>query len=280
MSNINMRNTLLIAAVLCCAACNPKIAEGVRKNDAKKDVELLTDKGRIVLRLSDKTPQHRNNFIRLVKTHFYDSILFHRVIKGFVVQTGDPRTKPSSREANTASYTIPAEFDPALFHKRGALNAARTGEETNPQQASSGTQFTMIQGKVFTDSLLELTEKRVTRMNAYKLVLQDPANRWMIDKLKAYGSARQTDSARALRDQIDTLTVRKMAVIPAFHFPEEHRQVYKTVGGAPHLDGNYTVFGEVVSGMEVVDSIAAVRTERDRPVQDVRILRVGLIKRE
>ena len=264
----------------CCLSCNPKIAEGVRRNDTRKDVEVLTTKGRILLRLSDRTPLHRNNFIRLVKARFYDSILFHRVIKGFVVQTGDPRTKPEARQdASLASYTIPAEFDPELFHKRGALNAARTGEETNPQQASSGTQFTMIQGKIFTDSLLDLTEKRVTRMNAYKLVLQDPANRWMLDKLKGYAAAKP-DSAKLIRDQIDTLTVQKIAAIPAFHFSAERRTVYKTTGGAPHLDGNYTVFGEVISGMEVVDSIASVHTERDKPVQDVRILQARLVKRK
>ena len=276
-----MKKCLLIPAfLLMCCACNPRIADGVRKKDTKKDVEFVTSKGRIVLRLSDQTPLHRNNFIRLVKTSFYDSILFHRVIKGFVVQTGDPRTKPSYHNTNESSYTIPAEFRPELFHKRSALNAARTGEETNPLQASSGMQFTMIQGKVYTDSMLLVTEKRVTRMNAYKLVVQDPANKWMFDKLKEYTAARDTVSAKQLRIQIDTLTSRQVAIIPAFRFPEEHRRIYKTIGGAAHLDGNYTVFGEVVSGMEVVDSIASVKTERERPVQEIRILKVKLIKRK
>ena len=275
-----MKTLLCVLATLSVLiSCNPKIAAGVRKKDTRKDVEMLTSKGRIVLRLSDETPGHRNNFIRLVKTRFYDSILFHRVIKGFVVQTGDPRTKPAGRTDAAAAYTIPAEISPEFFHKRGALNAARTGEETNPQQASSGTQFTMIQGKLMTDSMLDLTEKRVTRMNAYKLVLQDPANQWMLDRLKKYAAARQTDSAKLIRDQIDTLTVHKIAAIPAYRFPAERRTIYKTIGGAPHLDGNYTVFGEVISGMDVVDSIASVKTQQERPVQDVRIISVKLIQR-
>ncbi len=269
---------ILLGVILFGFACNPRIAEGVRKKDITKDVEITTTKGTIVLRLSDKTPGHRNNFIRLVKTSFYDSILFHRVIKGFLIQTGDPRTKPSV-PANTASYTIPAEFDPELFHKRGAVNAARTGEEVNPLQASSGTQFTMIQGKVFTDSMLDATEKRVTRMNAYKLVLQDPANKGLLDKLREYGVARDTNSAKLVRAEIDTLTSRKMAVIPPYRFSPEHRQVYKTIGGAPHLDGNYVVFGEVIAGMNVVDSIASSATNRERPLQDVRIVQARMIKR-
>ena len=269
----------VLAAVSFCCACNPKIAEGVRRKDTKKDVEFITSKGRIVLRLSDKTPLHRNNFIRLVKRSFYDSVLFHRVISGFVVQTGDPRTRPSNPASGEAAYTVPAEFVPELFHRRGALNAARTGEETNPLQASSGTQFTIIQGKVYTDSLLTVTEKRITRMNAYRMVVQDPANKWMFDRLNANAAARDTAGAKQLRTQIDTLTSRKAAAIPAFVFPEDRRRIYKTVGGAAHLDGNYTVFGEVVAGMDVVDSIAAVKTIRERPVQDVRVLRVKLIKR-
>ena len=271
---------ILFAAILLGSACNPKIADGVRKKDTKKDIEMVTDKGSVVLRLSDETPQHRNNFIRLVKSAFYDSILFHRVIKGFVVQTGDPRTKPSYSQTNTASYTIPAEFVPELFHKRGALNAARTGEETNPLQASSGTQFTVIQGKVYTDSMIEASEQRVTRMNATRMVFQDPANKRLLDRLREHTAAGDTASAGMIRNQLDTLTSRKIREIPPFRFPPAHRKIYQTTGGAPHLDGNYTVFGEVVKGMEVVDSIAAVRTSRDRPVQDVRILKARLIRRK
>ena len=251
----------------------------MRKKDIRKDVELVTDKGPIVLRLSDRTPLHRNNFIRLVKASFYDSLLFHRVIKGFVVQTGDPRTRPSCRNSIPAPYTIPAEFDPTLFHKRGALNAARTSEETNPLQASSGSQFTMIQGKVYNDSMLTATEKRVTRMNAYRMVLQEPANQWMLEKLKTYAKSNMADSTKMLRDQIDTLTSRKIALIPAYKFSAEQTNIYKTTGGAAHLDGNYTVFGEVITGMDVVDSIAAARTEKDRPVQDIRIIKARFIKR-
>ncbi len=208
----------------------------IKKRDRKKDVELVTNYGNIVLHLYDSTPLHRDNFIRLVKTGYYDSVLFHRVINHFMIQSGDPESKHAEAGQPLGNggptYTIPAEFRVTLFHKKGVLAAARDGDDTNPQKASSGSQFYIVQGKKFTDAGLDSVE-------TYRL---------------------------------------KGRKIPA-----DQREVYKTTGGTPHLDLGYTVFGEVVSGIEVVDKIAAVPTskgeDRDRPLEDVRILKAHLVKR-
>lgn len=201
------------------------------KKDRKRDVELLTTHGTIVLRLYDSTPLHRDNFLRLVKAHYYDSVLFHRVIQNFMIQAGDPNSKNAAQGIALGnggpSYKIPAEFRVTLFHKKGVLAAAR---DNNPEKASSGSQFYIVQGKQFTDAGLDSVET---------------------NRLK-----------------------RKL--------PQAHREVYKTIGGAPHLDQNYTVFGETVRGLEVVDKIASVATSKtppDRPENDVRILKCRLIKR-
>ncbi len=192
-----------------------------------RKVKIVTSKGTIVVKLSNKTPLHRNNFIKLVKQKYYNGILFHRVIKEFMIQAGDDSTKQSVPGKRYGSgglkNKIPAEFDSSLFHKRGALAAAR---DNNPEKASSGSHFYIVQGKKFTDSTL--TDVEVKRMGGRKI-------------------------------------------------PERYRAVYKTIGGAPHLDQNYTVFGEVLKGMQVVDTIAQMeRDQYDRPKEDVRIIRMKL----
>jgi peptidyl-prolyl cis-trans isomerase B (cyclophilin B) len=209
----------------------------IKKKDRKKDVLIETSMGDIVIRLSDSTPLHRDNFLKLVKVGFYDSVLFHRVIKNFMIQSGDPNSKSAPAGVPLGNggpdYTIPAEFRATLFHKKGVIAAARQGDNVNPQKASSGSQFYIVQGKTFTDSDLDILE--TTRMNGRKI-------------------------------------------------PAEQREVYKTIGGTPHLDQGYTVFGEVVKGLEVVDKIAAVQTsmgnDRDRPLEDVRIIKAKLVKRK
>ena len=206
----------------------------VTKKDRKRDVLLQTNYGDIVVRLSDSTPLHRDNFLKLVKTHYYDSVLFHRVIKNFMIQGGDPgskRAKPGEPLGEGGpAYTIPAEFRVTLFHKKGVIAAAR---DNNPEKASSGSQFYIVQGKIFTDAGLDSVE--TYRLNGRKI-------------------------------------------------PAEQREVYKTVGGTPHLDQGYTVFGEVVKGLNVVDKIASVPTSKgedtDRPLEDVRIVKAKLIKRK
>ncbi|MEI9944145.1 MAG: peptidylprolyl isomerase [Chitinophagaceae bacterium] len=205
----------------------------LKKKDRKRDVLLQTNYGDITLRLSDSTPMHRDNFLKLVKSHYYDSTLFHRVIKNFMIQGGDPDSKHAEPHQPLGNGgppdRIPAEFRVTLFHKKGVLAAAR---DDNPQKASSGSQFYIVQGKKFTDGGLDSVE-------TYRLKRKISANQ---------------------------------------------RDVYKTIGGVPHLDQNYTVFGEVVKGLEVVDKIAASETskdiDRDRPLEDVRIIKTKLIKRK
>ena len=206
----------------------------VTKKDRKRDVLLQTNYGDIVVRLSDSTPLHRDNFLKLVKTHYYDSVLFHRVIKNFMIQGGDPNSKHAKPGEPLGEggpdYTIPAEFRSTLFHKKGVIAAAR---DNNPEKASSGSQFYIVQGKIFTDAGLDSVE--TYRLNGRKI-------------------------------------------------PSDQREVYKTVGGAPHLDQNYTVFGEVVKGLDVVDKIASVPTskgeDRDRPLEDVRIIKAKIDKKK
>ena len=209
----------------------------IKKKDRKRDVELVTTEGTIVLRLSDSTPLHRDNFLRLVKTGVYDSVLFHRVISGFMIQAGDPESKRAVARAPLGNgdlgYKVPAEFRPTLFHKKGALAAARQGDNVNPEKASSASQFYIVQGRTFTEAQMDSIE--VARLQGRKI-------------------------------------------------SPERRALYSTVGGTPQLDSNYTVFGEVVKGLEVVDKIAATEAskaqDRDRPLQDVRILSVKLVKRK
>ncbi len=215
-------------------SCNPKLSNGLRKNDLKKDVEIITDEGIIIVRLSDSTPLHRDNFLKLAKEGYYDSVLFHRVIKNFMIQTGDPESKHAKPGAELGNggptYTIPAEFRASLFHHKGVIAAAREGDDVNPKKASSGSQFYIVEGKKFTDAGLDSFEIR--RLHGRKI----PANQ---------------------------------------------REIYKTIGGTPHLDQNYTVFGEVIKGLNVVDSISFVRTDtNDRPIKDIRIIKMKLIKRK
>jgi cyclophilin family peptidyl-prolyl cis-trans isomerase len=208
----------------------------IRPRDRSRDVLVTTTQGELRLRLANATALHRDNFIRLVRSGFYRGVLFHRVIQGFMAQSGDPRTRPTGTKGLgriDSAYTLPAEFRPELFHHRGTLAAARMGDDVNPAKASSGTQFYIVQGRVFTPASL---------------------------------------------DSVETFRLRGRKL------PPEHRQVYMTQGGAPHLDQNYTVFGEVIQGMDVIDRIAALptsgRSGGDKPLTDVRILRTKMVRRK
>lgn len=201
----------------------------VKKPVAGTRVKITTDSGVIVVRLYDKTPLHRDNFIKLANEHFFDSLLFHRVINSFMIQGGDPQSKNAPQGAMLGSgdvgYTIPAEFDTNFFHKKGALAAARQGDQVNPQKASSGCQFYIVQGRKYGDGELNMMEMQMGRK-----------------------------------------------------FSPAKRKVYNTIGGTPFLDMNYTVFGEVESGLEVIDKIAAMPGDGyNRPFTDIR-MKVEVIK--
>lgn len=239
-------------------------------------VLIETSLGNIKVRLYNETPKHRDNFLKLVDKHFYDSLLFHRVINSFMIQGGDPDSKyaPPGKMLGEGDvgYTIPAEFNQKYFHKRGVLAAARNGDEMNPEQASSGCQFYITQGKVFTDSLLTQIEKRVTGMKAYNNVVRNKDNKILFDKYIQFQKQGISDSIFAVKRKIDQLTAIENEKITPYKFSAEQRKAYTTIGGTPHLDGSYTVFGEVIEGMEVVDKIAAVSRDRtDRPKEDIRM---------
>ncbi|HEX5624960.1 MAG TPA: peptidylprolyl isomerase [Saprospiraceae bacterium] len=184
-------------------------------------VAIETPMGNMIARLYDQTPQHRDNFFKHCEQGFYDDLLFHRVIQGFMVQGGDPNSRNAGPGAMLGSggpgYTVPAEFNAQLIHKKGALAAARTGDQVNPKKASSGSQFYIVQGGPQTDAMLDQIEDR-----------------------------------------------------KGMRYTPEQREIYKSLGGTPFLDGDYTVFGEIIEGLEVIDKIAAVKTERgDRPSENI-----------
>jgi cyclophilin family peptidyl-prolyl cis-trans isomerase len=223
-----MRRIFYVAILFSIVSCSVSKKASIKETSQKK-VMITTDYGTMVLKLYNKTPLHRDNFIKLVRQHFFDSLLFHRVIKGFMIQGGDPESKHAKQGQllgeGSLKYTLPAEFDTSLFHKKGALAAAREADADNPEKRSSSTQFYIVEGKIFTDDQMNKMEEKL--------------------KIK---------------------------------IPENHRQIYRTVGGDPFLDMNYTVFGEVISGFDVIDKIAVeVTDENNRPLKNIR-MKITLVK--
>ncbi len=221
---------LLTAGSSFLARSEPTGIFDIFKKPENQYVRIKTDKGECIVRLYNETPKHRDNFVKLVKSGFYNGTLFHRVIRSFMIQGGDPdskKAKPGQLLGDgDLGYQIPAEFNPGLFHKRGVIAAAR---DDNPAKTSSASQFYLVQGKVYTDEELDNVEQK--RLKGRKI-------------------------------------------------PEAQRQIYKTAGGSPFLDQNYTIFGEIVRGIEMVDSVAAVETDKnDRPVKDV-VIQMSLLKRK
>jgi peptidylprolyl isomerase len=234
-------------------------------------VLIETDLGNMKVRLYNETPLHRDNFLKLVKEGFYNGTLFHRVIKDFMIQGGDPDSKnaqPGQALGNgDPGYTIPAEFNSSLFHKKGALAAARQGDDVNPEQASSGSQFYIVQGRTFTPEELDRLQDRINSMKQQNLFYKN------LEKERDLNGRRESPLNDSLlqRNAINKTREQLSHYVP-YVIPEEQRSLYSTLGGTPHLDANYTVFGEVVDGLDVVDKIASVKTDAlNRPVQDIHI---------
>ncbi len=224
-----MKKTILAVAAFFMLISVANSQTKTTKKEKETMIELKTEFGTMKIKLYNETPKHRDNFIKLAKEGYYDGLLFHRVMKNLMIQVGDPNSRGASETAMLGSggpgYTIPAEFNSALVHKKGALAAARQGDQVNPKKESSGSQFYIVQGDKQTDGALDNTERQV--------------------KIK---------------------------------YTPEQREAYKTIGGTPFLDMNYTVFGEVTEGLDVVDKIAAVQTKPgDRPVKDVKIISVKVL---
>lgn len=292
---------IAVSFFLLILGCDKEIEDGVMKSDLNKDVEMVTDFGTIVLRLSNDTPIHRNNFIKLVNQKYYDSIAFHRIIENFVIQAGNPTSKPNKEYSGGGdpelNYTIEAEIKPNLFHKRGALAAARSGGFSNPDLLSSGLQFYIVQRGTYNDSTLNIQEERVNEQLAYKSVINKPEIRTEIDKyINLSKELRQKEEENLTKNDtlkiealiekinlfnIDSLTDIEVEKMSKYLYPKAHRDIYKTIGGTPHLDQNYTVFGEVIQGMDVVDSIALTHTNnRGKPTKDLWIISTRMIKRK
>ena len=238
-------------------------------------VEIQTSEGDITVRLFGDTPKHRDNFLKLVKEGYYDNVLFHRVINEFMVQTGDPDSKaaPVGKMLGSGGpgYTLDAEIVyPAHFHKRGALAAARQGDQVNPERRSSGSQFYIVTGKAYNDSTLSQMERQIDMMQKQQ-IFNDLTKQYQ-DSIMNMRRNRDQAGLQALQEELIAITEKKAAENPASLTPAQ-REAYTTKGGTPHLDGQYTVFGEVVSGMDVVDKIEKAETDgNDRPVKDIRIL--------
>ncbi len=209
-----------------------KMEEKVENLEKFKDmtkVLIKTSMGDITIALYDETPLHKENFIKLANEKFYDGTLFHRIIQGFMIQTGDPNSKDAKQGQQLGNggpgYTIPAEIIPGLIHKRGAVAAARQADQVNPKRESSGSQFYIVDGRAFS------------------------------------------------YEEIAMFEARGMKLTP------EQKETYNTIGGAPHLDLQYTVFGEVISGMDIVDKIAAQAKDRmDRPINDIKIIEAVVVE--
>ncbi|MFN6036977.1 MAG: peptidylprolyl isomerase [Bacteroidota bacterium] len=243
--------------------------------------EISTDFGIMKCRLFNETPLHRDNFIKLIQTNYFDSLLFHRVIKNFVIQGGDPDSKNAKQGVllgdGGPGYTIPAEFMPQkYFHKKGALAAARDGDDVNPKKESSGSQFYIVQGKIHDDASLLKNEKRINRPLIQKLsdsILSLPKYKNLkasVERLKL--AQNKADSLSYFQKKIDSLTEPLYLKSDRYKIPEAQRTLYKHIGGTPHLDSHYTVFGEVYEGLDVLDKIIALETDKnDRPTKDVRM---------
>lgn len=254
-----------------------------KEADNRSKVLIHTDLGDIKIVLYDETPKHRDNFLKLVQNKTLDSTLFHRVIQGFMIQGGDvdsKHAKPGVQLGNgELGYTIPAEFNPSLFHKRGALAGARQGDNVNPNKESSSCQFYIVQGRTYTDSMLNALQAGMdqqVKQQIFNKIINDPANvnfrNAFVRAQNRYQTTANGDSLNFLSAQINPQIDADFAKTPHRTITDEQRKVYRTIGGAPHLDGGYTVFGEVIGGMETVDKIAAQQVDANaRPVVDIHV---------
>jgi cyclophilin family peptidyl-prolyl cis-trans isomerase len=253
--------------------CSTLLGQPTQK---RRKVEIQTQFGNMVVELYNETPKHRDNFIKLVSQKYYDDVLFHRVIKNFMVQGGDPNSRnaqPGQQLGNGGpDYTIDAEILPQLFHKKGALAAARQGDNVNPLKKSSGSQFYIVQGNIVPPQQLTAMQSRANQNQIQALTRQYMAKNPKIEsKIKAFQDAGQHDSVNEIFKSVMEL-VQKSPEYKPMQYSEDQIKSYSTLGGTPHLDGGYTVFGEVISGLHVVDSIAAQPTgPADRPKSDIKM---------
>ena len=277
MLKVNLKIILSLFAII--------LFQTIVHSQDERIVEIETTLGNIKIKLYNETPLHRDNFVKLAEEHFFDSLLFHRVINEFMIQGGDPDSKnaaPGARLGNGGpGYEIPAEFNLNLFHKKGVLAAAREGDQINPKKKSSGSQFYIVLGKVLSDSILNIMEARINDRNKQVFIrkfLQKPENKYLRDSLTAIQKGRDQETFNNYILEIEKAAMSELKNKHPFKFTMEQRKAYTSIGGTPHLDGSYTVFGEVIDGIEVLDKIAVVKTDQnDRPLEDIQ-MKIRLIK--
>lgn len=280
---ISALRKVLTTITLACAGTAITFASEMNDPDTISNPQVLihTTAGDITVELYNDTPLHRDNFLKLAGKGFYNGVLFHRVVPGFVVQGGDPESvnAPAGRPLGSGNpgYTIDAEIIcPRHFHKHGALAAAREGDETNPERRSSGSQFYFVTGKVVPEGKLRSIERR-TNLELEQQILAD-LNTQHRDTIMSMRRAHDFAGLSELQDSL-VMEAEKQANAHSFSFTPQQREAYTTVGGTPSLDGAYTVFGEVTDGLDVVDKIGATATDtNERPLNDVRIISMEIIR--
>lgn len=246
---------------------------------SKETILMETPYGSMKIKLYEETPLHKANFLKLVKEYYFDSLLFHRVINYFMIQGGDHLSKHAGANDTLGhgdlGYTIPAEFNPSIIHKKGRLCAARDGDDVNPQQASSATQFYIVMGKKRTLEDLKKYEERINKAHYTRCArefMKTDEGRSLKKEYNRLKNESKTDSAALVNTRIEEKIQQEHLKTPEYKFSQYQIETYTTAGGTPHLDGTYTVFGEVIEGLEVIDKIAGVKTDkRDRPLENIRM---------
>ena len=273
---------LVLLLVFCACKAEKKMTPFSSISDDDTIVLIETSSGDIKVKLYSDSPKHRDNFIKNIKEHMYDGIIFHRVVKNFMIQAGDPSAKDLPQGApaggGDVNWTVPAEIIyPKYFHKYGALAAARENDDVNPNKESSGCQFYIVTGTKWTEAKLMSKEKELNdvRQKEYfnKLVKESK------DEVAKLRKNKDTVKLLELQDSLERKSEEMLKENPAIKITPEQEKIYSTIGGMPHLDNNYTVFGEVVEGMDIVEAISKVRTDRrNRPVDDITINKITIVQ--
>lgn len=252
---------------------------------SKETVIIETSFGKMKLKLYEETPLHKTNFIKLIKEGFFDSLMFHRIINNFMIQGGDHLSRRAksgdSLGHGDIGYTIPAEFNEKLIHKKGVLAAAREGDDINPKFESSASQFYIVMGKKRTLEDLKKYEERINKThynNCARAFMKTDEGKKLKQEYNRLKASEKTDSSAMINSKIEELIKKEHLKVPEYKFNKDQVEAYTSIGGTPHLDGTYTVFGEVIEGLQIIDKIAGVKTDkRDRPLEDLR-MKVRLVE--
>ncbi len=277
LQNKNRRHVIIMKVIRMFLLCSLMVvAAGCSNQKRNMEKETIvcfeTSLGAIRVKLYQDTPKHRDNFVKLVKEGVYDNVLFHRVIRNFMIQTGDPGLKPAGMkpavDTTQYQYTIPAEIVyPKHFHKKGALAAARMGDDVNPERASSGTQFYIVTGHTYDGAQLMQLHQAIYQSKVDECY--DTLSRSRMKELFLLRRSGDREKYMGLKEELMRQAEKMVAENPPAYFNEQQKAVYSKEGGAPHLDGEYTVFGEVIEGIQVAEAIEKVKTRKDRPVEEI-----------